>query len=292
MSHRGPTHGAASADAPVGTRQRAQGRLAGSVALGLVAVGATAFYLTRPAEPLPPSLPPAPITSAPASPSLPASPTPGRTPTRTPTAGASATPGGGASTAPASLGTLPDGVRLLHEGEAADGDTSAWEASPWGDGCPGVVTTHTSFGSLVASRNIVATAPEWGASETLLVFESDAAAQLFLDEVRATNAACARDGADPETRTRTASDAFDGAWDAGLALRSWDEHSTDGGATWGERPGASLDLVVRRGRAVTLSSQGGEFLGDTYANSAVVAETRRAIDALVPSLCTFTAAGC
>ena len=290
--HRGPRHGGFPSGHTTGAQHRARGWIAGGVALGLVAAGATAFYVTRPAEPLPTTPPPPPITSSPASPTATASATPTPTPTRTPSAATTATPGAGASTAPAVLGTLPADVRLLHEGVGASGDTTAWEPTPWGYGCPGFVPTWTSLASLTASRSIQASAPEWGASETLLVFGSDADARLFLDEIRATTAACARGGDDPESRTRAASDAFDGAWDDGLALRVWEEHSPDGGATWVQRPGASLGLVVRRGRAVALSTQGGEFLGDTWANPEVVAGTRQAIDAVVPTLCSFTAQGC
>lgn len=270
---------------------RTRAWIAGAVAVAVVAVGALVFLLTRPPGTLRVTPAPAPITSGPTA-SASVSPSASATGSRTPSASASVKPIGPSNTAPATLGQLPATVKLLHEGAPADGDTSAWELAPWGYGCPGRIPTFQSFGSLVASRNVEATGIEWAGNETILVFATDAAATKFLDELAAANAACAMPGDEPDTRIRTAASAFDGPWDAGLALRSWDEQTPDGGSTWNARPGASLDLVVRRGRAVTLSSQGGEFVGDPWAVPTVVAEGRKAIDHITPSLCAFTAAGC
>lgn len=283
-------------DAPDTAPNRHVGWVAGGVAAVLVLVGATFFWLTRPQPTLTPAPAPAPITVGPSVTSPSTKPAPSRTPSATakpkPSASGSATPKGGLTTAPASLGELPPTVNLPHEGAPAADETSAWEAAPWGYGCPGRLPEFRSFEKLVASRNIQATGLEWAASETVLVFRSDAAAQQFVDEVKAVNASCDGPGEEDEVRTRTASGDFPGDWDSGVSLRMWDEHSPDNGATWNARPGAGLDLVVRRGRAVVISSQGGEYVGDPITIPEVVKETRATIDVVAPQLCSFTARGC
>lgn len=268
--------------------------VAGGVAIALVLVGALVFWNTRPQTTLVPAPPPDAITASPTSVPTTASatPTPTRSATATPTPSKKATPQGGLTTAPASLGELPPDVKLLHEGTPADGPTSAWEPSAWGYGCPGHVASFPSFRSLTASRSIQAVGPEWAASESILVFADAPAAKQFMTEIKAANEACNGPAGEPDVRIRTAVDQFNGTWDLGLALRSWDEVSTDGGTTWNPRPGAGLDLVVMRGKAVAISSQGGEYVGDPLKVESIITETREAIDAIAPSMCAFTTAGC
>lgn len=273
---------------------RRQAWIAAAVASVVVVVGAVIFWVTRPQQTFTPAPAPAPITAGPTPSAQPsttpkASATPSRTPSRTPSATPKPRSG---NTAPATTGQLPAGFKLLHEGVPANDDTSAWELASWGYGCPSHVPVFASFSSLAASRNIEATGIEWAGSETILVFTTDAAATRFLSDLQNANTACAGPSDEPNTRTRTAADPFTGPWDAGVALRAWDEYTADSGATWTPRPGAALDLVVRRGRAVMISTVGGEYVGDPLVVGAAVNEARKAIDAAVGPMCAFTAGGC
>ena len=282
---------------PTPGKNRQRGWLAAAIALGLILVIAVVYLLTKPEQTLTTTPAPAPITSGPtATASAPTQ--PGTTAAQTPTTTASkkpsvtATPGAPPTAAPATMGTLPDGFRLLNEGTPQQEDISAWELAPWAYGCPSKVPVFGSLTSLTASRNIEASGPEWGASETILVFTTDAQARQFLTELQAVNAGCAGPGDDAGSRIQTKAEAFEGTWESGLSLRMWDEATTDGGTTWTPRPGASLVLAAQKGKAVTLSSQGGEFMGDPLALPEMLATTRKAIDAVVPQMCAFTEKGC
>lgn len=223
--------------------------------------------------------------------------TPSTSPTTLPSASSARTPTPtfvpkpASSTAPASSGKLPNGFRLLHEGVGPEGDTSAWQPATWQFDCGTGPHVFKAFSSLEASRHIRAEGPEWVGTETVLVFATESAATAFVNELRTVHESCDMTAYDATSRMRTASAAFSGSWDTGFGLTSWDEAVQDG-KTWATVPGGSLDLVVRRGRAVAMASQAGEIMGDAMQTPTLVSDTRQAIDHAVPLLCSYTSRGC
>lgn len=235
------------------------------------------------------------------SPSTSASSTPTARPSGTPSARptASATPSGTPSglapwpeqtTLPGRYGDVGS-FTLLHDG------SSGWETGNVFYGS--CVTNSTGFSALrdlEAGHALNTTGEgEGGSSEAILVFRSEASARDFMNQLR-THAMACEQAPLPETgdpgypRTNHRSGAYD-AGDEGLRIGAFDEMYMDG--EWRVLPGASQELWARRGRAVTMASSGGEYVGDIYETRPdVIADLRAALDHALEQMCTWTPGGC
>lgn len=230
---------------------------------------------------------------------------PAQTPTAsaTPTPSATSTPSAGPSTSgvgpwtdtrmlPASYGDLAD-FTLLDDGKDWPSNNSAVFR------CENGSEDFGSFDALTdleAARRIDSPSEgEGGNWEAILVFRSEASARGFLTQLRAAVAECEAKPlptANPPgyprwVRTSTVYE----AGDEGFVFGSYGELYMDG--EWKAVPGGDMEMWSRRGRAITMSGAGGEFVGDIFTlRPDVVADLRGAVDHALPQMCRWTAGGC
>ena len=243
-----------------------------------------------------------PITSM--SPSPAASPTPSAVPTPTAQPSPSATPSAGpaTSTTPSSAGGWTDTTRwpgafgdlgdfrLLHDGVPATAMETAWEPSDELVLACDAPQTFPSLRTLTAGRQIGSTGPESYLAEGVLVFATEDDARAFLHELAAATASCAVTSSDPDYQTRTASAAPEGVGDEALVWSTWTERTIDG--VTGATPGGSATLYVRSGRAVTMASASGEFVGDPWQTGHAEPGLREVTDHALPQMCRWRSGGC
>ncbi|QIK70950.1 hypothetical protein G7070_06785 [Propioniciclava coleopterorum] len=218
------------------------------------------------------------------------------TPTARPTAsGGPATPTapkkwGNTIEAPGSFGSL--GTFTL-SGDAAPGRAKAG----WTAGDSALVYCDASgrvqlgaLGQVEAGRTLMASEGESTSVQGVLVFPNDAAATLFLEQVRAGVTAC--QGRQPGTGTEGASrSVFELTRPTGLgqqALTTGSHAQMFVNGAWTDAPGGDATLWVRQGRAVTFATEGGEYLGPVWSGRADVAgEMRATVRHALPQMCTW-----
>ncbi len=186
--------------------------------------------------------------------------------------------------------TIPADLRLPHEGEPADGDFSAWEETDWEyQPCSTRTAAYPSFERAGDVRNLLRTGPEYSTSETLVVFRTTSDAEAFMGELRAAGAPCPTSDADGPTRSSITP--VEGDWGDGFVHALAYEYLDAPGST----AASAYLMAVRQGRAVVMTTVGGEFVAPVQGDEpapAAIAELRATPDAIASQLCVFTEAGC
>ncbi len=256
-----------------------------AVGVALALTGGDDDVTTSPTTP-----PPSSVTASPTD-----SPTDAPTVTETTTSAAVTSAAPTTSTAPPAAPTpgpttIPSDLRLPHEGEPADGDFSAWEETDWEyQPCSTRTSAYPSFDRAGQVRHIVRTGPEYASSETLVVLRTTGDAEAFMGELRAAGAPCPTSDADGPTRASITP--VDGNWGDGFVHALAYEYLDAPGST----AASAYLMAVRHGRAVVMTTVGGEFVAPVQGNQpapAAVAELRATPDALASQLCLYTEAGC
>lgn len=287
------------ADSVIRRGHRVRRRRTVAAGLAVAAVAAASVFgltqLTAPQRAVP-------ITNMTASPSATSTPSASTTPSTQPSPSATPSVGPATATTPASAGGWTDTTRwpgafgdlgdfrLLHDGVPATAMETAWEPSDELVLACDAPQTFPSLSAVTAGRQIGSTGPESYLAEGVLVFATEDDARAFLRELAAATASCAVTSTDPDYQTRTASAAPDGVGDEALVWSTWTERTVDG--VTGATPGGSATLYVRSGRAVTMASASGEFVGDPWETGNAEPSLRESVDHALPQMCDWTTAGC
>ena len=238
----------------------------------------------------PSSAPPASTSTAPTS-APPASTT--TAPTSAPPASTTTAPTSTQSPARPVPTTIPDDLRLPHEGETEDG-------VPWVEGeVSGNLCDSTSlpqlpgYASVTDSRHISHDAFEQGRDEELLVLQSAEAAVQLMAQVRSAAQACPSVYGDPDEQTVSRVEPLSGAWGEGILVRSSFRNE---GAPPDAYVGGGAVAIIRTGSAIALVSGGGEFSQgvrpDGEPSEPIDPAFRAGVDDMAELLCVFTEAGC
>lgn len=239
----------------------------GIIVAGIAAVALTGCTVTgpvaTPSVPAPTHTPTARQTSTP-------SPTPSAEPTATPkpqphTSKPVPTPAEGTVIA-GDIGELPQGFMLPDEGRVADDMDSGFQTTTFKVSCLDTAPLQ----KLKASRIKMASGPEYGQTNGLLVFADAASATAFVDQVLAAYTRCPAQGGrdDEEFRTKQAIDSsVKGLGEQGVRFGTWSEWNRERTDTWVESPGGDITYFVRKGKFVALSSEGAEYVGNTLQNT-------------------------
>lgn len=239
-----------------------------------------------------------------------ASPTPTATMSETPSSGPSPSGTPQASVAPSALpsttqppsftptwGTRPPAsfgelgaFRLRHEGVGADGEQGAWTPSVWEVRCGD--SPVLPLQDAVAGRRIASTGPVGVEDESILVFRDEDAARAFMSWHSRTWPRCNAPAPDPDQPwLHFAISSLSSLGDEALVARVWEQGQSDG--QWVNRPGGTITLLVRSGRAVVSASTSGEYVGDQYhTDPSIIADLRRTADHALPQMCGWTSRGC
>ncbi len=284
-------------------RRRAMGSVAASGILVLgIAVGAATWAGRVEAGPMIPG--PAATGSAGASVTSTGSPTPSTASAATAATAVTADPSGvggsgdigafpvsGPMSAPV-RGVLPAGVRLAHEGvTSTNSDVSGWVAEPWRlDLCSAVDEHFPRVPAAEIVRAIARTGTEIRDVEGILVFPDSQTAAAFVADLRATATRCPST-ASPAPRTVVTS--LPGPWEEGFGAGVSVTVQGAPGQVLGDY-GTTILGIARAGRAVVTSEFHGEFAGGfpDGLTADQLAQVGAPLEAIAPSLCTFTSNGC